>query len=227
STKRVEALRRGDWVRTAAGRAARVACVWETRTPGGITLARVPANTPDYIPRVLGGGCMGVIAPGVASAAEAQAVVDAAKYAPIGARGVSGALPVTGLRPIPELYAKVNAVKTVIVMFDSGAALNAADDIAAVDGVDIVMIGTNDLLAELGLPAGNFDNLAIKDAYQRTINACSKHGKHVGVGGFASRPDLIAEFVEMGARDVSSGTDLNFLLAAAREKAAAVAKFEL
>ncbi|MDP7393027.1 MAG: aldolase/citrate lyase family protein [Alphaproteobacteria bacterium] len=187
----------------------------------------MPANTPDYIPRVLDGGCMGVIAPGVASAAEAQAVVDAAKYAPIGARGVSGALPVTGLRPIPELYAKVNAVKTVIVMFESGAALNAADDIAAVDGVDIVMIGTNDLLAELGLPAGNFDNLAIKDAYQRTINACSKHGKHVGVGGFASRPDLIAEFVEMGARDVSSGTDLNFLLAAAREKAAAVAKFEL
>ena len=189
--------------------------------------ARVPANTPDYILRVLDGGCMGVIAPGVASVAEAQAVVDAAKYAPIGARGVSGALPKTGFRPIPELYAKVNAVTTVIVMFESGAALNAADDIAAVDGVDIVMIGTNDLLAELGLPAGNFDNLAIKDAYQRTINACSKHGKHVGVGGFASRPDLIAEFVEMVARDVSTGTDLNFLLAAAREKAAAVAKFEL
>ncbi|MEC8372858.1 MAG: aldolase/citrate lyase family protein, partial [Pseudomonadota bacterium] len=99
----------------------------------------MPANTPDYIPRVLDGGCMGVIAPGVASAAEAQAVVDAAKYAPIGARGVSGALPVTGLRPIPELYAKVNAVTTVIVMFESGAALDAADDIAAVDGVDIVM----------------------------------------------------------------------------------------
>ena len=170
---------------------------------------------------------MGVIVPGVASAAEAQAVVDAAKYAPTGARGVSGALPVTGLRPIPNLYAKVNAVTTVIVMFESGAALNAADDIAAVDGVDIVMIGNNDLLAELGLPAGDSDDLATKDAYRRTIDACSKHGNHVGVGGLASSPDLVAEFVQMGARYVSTGTDLNFLLAAAREKAAAVAKLEL
>ncbi|MEC8773470.1 MAG: aldolase/citrate lyase family protein [Pseudomonadota bacterium] len=103
----------------------------------------------------------------------------------------------------------------------------ATTALAAVDGVDIVIIGTNDLLAELGLPAGDFDNPAIKDAYQRTIDACSKHGKHVGVGGFASRPDLVAEFVEMGARFVSTGTNLNFLLAAAREKVAAVVKLEL
>ena len=89
------------------------------------------------------------------------------------------------------------------------------------------MIGTNDLLAELGLPAGDSDDLATKDAYRRTIDACSKHGNHVGVGGLASSPDLVAEFVQMGARYVSTGTDLNFLLAAAREKAAAVVKLEL
>ena len=111
--------------------------------------ARVPVNTPDYISRVLDSGCTGVIAPGVSSAAEARAVVDAAKYAPVGSRGVSGALPVTGFRVIPDLHAEVNAVTTVIVMFESGAALAAADEIAAVEGVDILMIGTNDLLAEL------------------------------------------------------------------------------
>ena len=52
--------------------------------------ARVPANTPDYISCVLDAGCMGVIAPGVSSVAEAQAVVDGAKYAPVGDRGVYG-----------------------------------------------------------------------------------------------------------------------------------------
>ena len=83
-------------------------------------------NTPDYISRVLDSGCTGVIAPGVSSAAEARAVVDAAKYAPVGSRGVSGALPVTGFRAIPDLHAEVNAVTTVIVMFESGAALAAA-----------------------------------------------------------------------------------------------------
>mgnify|MGYP006213406997 CR=1 FL=1 len=48
----------------------------------------------------------------------------------------------------------------------------------------------------------------------------------LATGGLASRPDLVAEFVKMGARYVSTGTDLNFLLAAAREKAAAVATLE-
>ena len=99
-------------------------------------------------------------------------------------------------------------------MFESQAALDAADDIAAVDGADMVMIGRNDMLADFGL-SGQFDHPRVKDAYARTIDACAKHGKHVGVGGLASRPDLVAEFVKMGARYVLIGTDLNFLLAAA------------
>ena len=131
----------------------------------------------------------------------------------------------TGFQAIPDLYAAVNAVTTVMVMFESQAALDAADDIAAVEGVDMVMIGTNDMLADFGL-AGQFDHARVKDAYARTIDACAKHGKHVGVGGLASRPDLVTEFVKMGARYVSTGTDLNFLLAAAREKATAVATLE-
>ena len=47
----------------------------------------------------------------------------------------------------------------------------------------MVMIGTNDLWAELGLAAGEFDHTAIKDAYARTIVAYAKYGKHVGVAG--------------------------------------------
>jgi 2-keto-3-deoxy-L-rhamnonate aldolase RhmA len=59
----------------------------------------------------------------------------------------------------------------------------------------------------------------VREAYARTIAACRRHGKHVGVGGLATRPKLAAEFVAMGARMVSTGTDIQFLLGAATEKA--------
>ena len=61
----------------------------------------------------------------------------------------------------------------------------------------------------------------MRDAYARAIAACRRHGKHVGVGGLASRPDLIAEYVRMGARYVSTGTDIGFLLGAATQRAQA------
>ena len=180
---------------------------------------RVPANTPDYVSRVLDGGALGVIAPGVSSPAEARAVVAAAKYPPLGSRGLSGALPQLGFRSLPAAQAlpALNEATTVMVQFESAAALAAMEEIVAVEGVDMVMIGSNDLLADLGHP-GEYDHPKLRDAYERTIAACRKRGKHVGVGGLASRPDLVARFVKMGARYVSTGTDLGFLLAECQKR---------
>ena len=107
----------------------------------------------------------------------------------------------------------------VMVQFEGGEALAAMPTRSSrVDGVDMVMIGSNDLLADFGIPA-NTSIRSVREAYARTIAACRKHGKHVGVGGLASRPDLAAQFVKMGARYVSTGTDLGFLLAACTAKA--------
>src|SRR4051795_13223993 len=111
-------------------------------------LVRVPANTPEYISRVLDGGALGVIAPGVRSAAEARAVVAAAKYPPLGERGFGGGLPHLQYRTFPatEALPAMNEAIMVIVQFESAAALAAMEEIVAVPGVDMVMIGTNDLL---------------------------------------------------------------------------------
>ena len=67
------------------------------------------------------------------------------------------------------------------------------------------------MLGDMGL-AGQYDHPRVREIYQTVIDACRKHGKHCGVGGLASRPDLMAEYVRMGARYVSTGTDLAFLL---------------
>jgi 4-hydroxy-2-oxoheptanedioate aldolase len=147
-------------------------------------------------------------------------VVAAAKYPPLGSRGLSTALAHLGFRSVPAAQAlpAMNAATMVIVQLESAAALPAIEDIIAVEGVDIVLIGTNDLLADLGRP-GEYDHPKVREVYERTIAACKKQGKHVGVGGLGARPDLVQQYVAMGARFVSTGTDLGFLLAACTERA--------
>ena len=170
--------------------------------------------------RVLDAGALGVIAPHVQSADDARRYVAAAKFPPLGHRSAAGRLPHLHYRSFPAASADaaLNQATLLIVQFESEEALSHADAIAGVDGVDLVMIGSNDLLADWGL-AGQYDHPRLRDAYARTIAACRNQGKHVGVGGLASRSDLAAEFVRMGARYVSTGTDLGFLLAACAAKA--------
>ncbi|MDB5955864.1 aldolase/citrate lyase family protein [Ramlibacter sp.] len=185
---------------------------------------RVPANSPEYISRVLDGGAVGVIAPHVRSAEQAREVVRYARFAPQGDRSANGGLPHLQYRSFPTTEANLalNRQTMVIVMMEAVAALAQVEEIAAVDGVDMMLVGTNDLTAEWGIP-GQYDDPRVTAAYERTIAACRKHGKHVGIGGLASRPDLVEKFVRMGARFVSTGTDLSFLMAACTAKAKAVA----
>src|SRR5262249_5756115 len=190
----------------------------------GITpFVRVPANTPDYISHVLDGGALGVFAPHICSAQDARAVVKAAKFPPLGERSNAGGLPHLHFRSFPaaEMHAALNDATMVVVQFESAAALAQADEIIAVNGVDMVFIGLNDLLGDLGLP-GEYDHPRVREIYAQPPAACRKRSKHCGVGGLATRPDLAAEFVKMGARYVSTGTDLAFLAEACTVRARAV-----
>jgi 2-keto-3-deoxy-L-rhamnonate aldolase RhmA len=180
------------------------------------------------IQRALDGGALGVIVPHVGLAADARAAVKAAKFPPLGERSAAGPLPHLHYRSFPaaEANAALDAATMVIVQFESAQALARADEIVAVEGVDTVLIGTNDLLADWGIP-GEYEHPRVREAYAQTIAACRRHGKHVGVGGLATRPKLAAEFVRMGARYVSTGTDLAFLLAACGTKAKEVRDIQL
>ncbi len=187
----------------------------------GITpFVRIPNTAPENVAGALNGGALGVIAPHVRSAEDARRVVRAAKFPPLGERGAAGQLPHLQFRSFPasKVDPALNDATTVMVMMETLEALEHVEEIAAVDGMDMMMIGTSDLTAEMGI-AGQFDDPRVRAAYERTIAACSKHGKHVGVGGLAGRPDLVAEYVKMGARYVSTGTDLGFLMAGCVQKA--------
>ncbi len=192
-----------------------------TALEAGITpFVRVPTHGPEYVSRVLDGGALGVIAPHVRSAAEAEAVVRHVKYPPMGDRSAGGPLVQYQFRdfPVVEANAAANDATSVVAMMETKGALDRVEEIAAVPGVDMLLVGTNDLCAELGIH-GQYGHKLVREAYLRTIAACRKHGKHVGIGGLASRPDLIADLVAEGARFVSVGADLSFLIGAATEKA--------
>ncbi|OZC61919.1 aldolase [Rhodococcus sp. 15-725-2-2b] len=186
----------------------------------GVTpLVRVPDLDPALIARVMDSGAMGIVVPGVASADEARAAVRAVKHAPLGERSLAGAAPQLHYRTLPaeQVVRELDQASMVIVMIESQAGLDAAEDIAAVDGVDVVLVGANDLSVELGV-AGQVDHPKIHEAYLRVIAACKAGGKTVGIGGMGGRPDLIRQYLDMGAGYVSTGNDISFLAGAAAQK---------
>jgi 4-hydroxy-2-oxoheptanedioate aldolase len=101
-------------------------------------------------------------------------------------------------------------------MLETPTAIENADAIAAVPGVDVLLIGTNDLCAEMGIH-GDFGNDRVADAYRKMITASKKHGKFPGMAGIYNEP-LMQRYIEMGARFILSGSDANFLMASAGQR---------
>lgn len=182
-------------------------------------LVRVPHKQYWLATRVLDGGALGIVMPHVDSAAEASEVISHLKYPPAGHRSVAGAPPQLGFRsaPVGEACAALNAATLIAVMLETPQAIAEADAIAAVAGVDILLIGTNDLTMELGIP-GEFTHPKVVAAYETVIAACRKHGKWPGMGGIYAE-DVMAKYVAMGARFILSGADLGMLMAASTQRA--------
>ena len=114
----------------------------------------------------------------------------------------------------------VDAATLIVVMLETPEAIANADAIAAVPGVDALLIGTNDLCMEMGIP-GEYTHEKVLAAYDTVIAACKKHGKHPGMGGVYA-PKLIEGYVKRGMRLILTGNDFSFLMAGAKAQAAAV-----
>ena len=185
-------------------------------------VARVPAGQLWLATRFLDGGGLGIVVPHVDTAEEATRIARALRYPPDGHRSVAGGLPHFGYAKIglAETCAALNAATLVIVMLETPTAIANAEAIAAVPGIDSLLIGTNDLAMEMGIP-GAFADDRIAAAYRRVCEACRAHGKFAGVGGIADQA-LLRRYIEMGVRLVLPGSDLAFMMEAAAARAAAM-----
>ena len=189
--------------------------------PLGITpIVRVPPHDQFLATRILDNGAMGVVAPHVDTAEQARSVVQNCKFPPLGRRSFTGPLAQLGFATPPphEVMEAVNRNTMVIVMLESRRAIGNAEQIAAVEGVDGIMIGTNDLAAEMGIP-GQFAHPEIERAYAATIAACTRHGKFPGMGGIYDH-GLMEKFIGLGVRFLLGGSDVALMMAAGRARTA-------
>ncbi len=188
----------------------------------GVTpMVRVDSHDSAMISRTLEAGAQGVIVPHMDTAAQAQNAVNAAKFPPLGGRSLLGPNPHTLFRvgPAAQTMADMNDQVFVAGMIESVTAVENADAIAAVLGLDMLLVGTNDLCNSLGFP-GQYDHPSVMAAYEKVAAACKKHNKYMGVGGLNARPDLAKQMLALGGSYVSAGSDTGFLMTAATATAA-------
>ena len=105
-------------------------------------------------------------------------------------------------------------------MLETPEAIENAEEIAAVKGIDALLIGTNDLCMEMGIP-GEFENPDVIAAYKSVVAACTKHDKYAGMGG-VYKPELIANYIEIGIKLILAGTDIAFMMESARKQASSI-----
>ena len=179
----------------------------------GVTaLARVQSPNDPIMPLLLDAGFTGIVVPDVNTADDAKRAVDACKFKPVGRRSVSGAYPMFDFRtqPLADTLRALNDGTLLVCMIETQEGVKNMEAIAAVKGVDVVHLGCNDLLVDMGSP-GAFGSPEIVEIIQRAIAVCKAHGKFSGLGGDRD-PVRQARFIQEGIRFITTQTDIAFLM---------------
>jgi len=188
--------------------------------PVGITpIVRVCADALDEGTRALDNGAQGIVVPHVDTSAQARRVAEAFRFPPLGHRSWGGPPYAYGLRaPAADIaQAEINREVLVVAMIETPEAVANADAIAEVDGIDVLLFGTSDLTAAMGI-SGQIGHPRVREAYVHVAAVCQKRGKVLGMGGVYDETNA-RTYIGLGARLVLGGNDHQFLLDAATARA--------
>jgi 2-keto-3-deoxy-L-rhamnonate aldolase RhmA len=144
-------------------------------------IVRVPSKEYHHIARAADMGAEGIMLPMIGSAEEAQHVLNCMKYPPVGGRGAAFQFAHDNYLPgtPPDKIKAANTRTTFIAQIETAEGVANVDEIAAVDGVDVLWVGHFDLSNSLGI-SGQFDHPEFIKATDAVIKACHKHGKSAG-----------------------------------------------
>lgn len=183
-------------------------------------VVRVPSNDAVTIKRVLDVGAQNIIVPMVSSADEARAAVAATRYPPQGVRGVGSALARSARwNRVDGYLADASDHVSLTVQIETTAGVDAAAEIAAVEGVDAIFVGPSDLSASMGL-LGQQSHPDVVSAVHRVFAAARDAGTPIGVNAFD--PAVAEAYLDAGADFVAVGADVALL---ARASEALTARF--
>jgi 4-hydroxy-2-oxoheptanedioate aldolase len=171
------------------------------------SFARMPMTNYAAVTQSLEAGVDGVMAAQVNSATEAEQFVRWAKFAPRGMRGLNtqGADANYTYKSAVDLARDANRDHFVAIQIETVGALEQADEIAAIDGVDMLFVGPADLSQALGV-LGQPNDPKMWSAIDRVAAGCRRHGKHWGIVPFD--PAAADRCVEMGCRMLTIGNDV-------------------
>lgn len=178
-------------------------------------LVRVRGIGDPDVSMLLDNGATGIVYPDINTASDARRAVELCKFPPIGKRSVGASYPHFNCRgvPVAQAMTELNASTLVVLMIETVEGLENVEEIAKVPGVDVLHVGSNDLLANMGLP-GQFDHPDIMAAQDRVIRAARANAKFAGCGGNRD-VERQAAAIRRGAQFVTTQTDIGFLNAAA------------
>lgn len=180
-------------------------------------VVRSPSKSSWHISRILDAGAAAVVVPHIETIQEAKDIVKYAKFAPLGTRGCTNNQPAMNFQHVPTLLQNsiLNEQTMLIPMIETPDAVEIAEEILAVDGIDGVLVGSNDLCTDLGIP-GKYDSDIYQDAVRKVITAANRNRKPVGIGGIGGRLDILEKWFRMGATWSLSGQDASMLQAGLR-----------
>ena len=179
---------------------------------GAVPLVRLAWNDPIQCKAVLDSGAAGVIVPMVNTRADAELAVKAAKYPPLGFRGIGLARAQGYGTEFAAYVTRANAETLLVVQIEHIDAVNNIEEILSVPGIDATFIGPYDLSMSMGLP-GQLSHPAVVAAGERVLQATLAHGLTAGI--HLVHPDRAAadlpDYLARGYRFIALGTDILFL----------------
>lgn len=179
-----------------------------------IPVVRIPANDTVLIKQYLDTGAQNLMVPMVHTREQAEQAVAAIHYPPRGMRGIGSALARSSRFGAVDGYLQhASELVSLTVQIESGQAVDNAEAIASVDGVDAVFIGPADLAASMGY-LGDQQHPEVLAAVQSAFDAVKRAGKPVGINAF--NQEQAKQYVESGADFVCVGADVQQLAVAAR-----------